>query len=290
MPRKTSLSEFQSAISAAVMRPLGSGEMMRRENRPIADAFIKPNDRLTASDRLQIYNQQYWWRLLGSFGEDFRGLRAVLGERRFDKLAAAYLDDIGSQSWNLRDLGSKLVDYLRKNPSLSAPFTDLAIDMASVEWARVVAFDGTQNPPLDGARFSRRKPERMILGLQPYLTLVELNHPVDHLLRRLKRSEQASASNAVAANRPRRRVRLSAKRSPEPIHLAVHRVDLSVYYKRLDPEAYHLLVALRSGLPLGDACEIAFGQSTATPEKISGKVQTWFAAWMGFGWLCEPAR
>ena len=33
----------------------------------VAAQFIKPNDRLTSFERLQIYNQQYWWRLLGSF-------------------------------------------------------------------------------------------------------------------------------------------------------------------------------------------------------------------------------
>ena len=46
-----------------------------------AASYIKPNDRLTSFERLEIYNRQYWFRVLGSMVEDFPGLRAVLGER-----------------------------------------------------------------------------------------------------------------------------------------------------------------------------------------------------------------
>ncbi|RYD30516.1 MAG: DUF2063 domain-containing protein, partial [Verrucomicrobiaceae bacterium] len=261
MPRGTSLSEFQAAIAGAVMRPLGSGDLMRRENRPTADAFIKPNDRLTASDRLQIYNQQYWWRLLGSFAEDFRGLRAVLGERRFDRLATAYLHDCGSMSWNLRDLGARLCPYLEEHTALTAPFTALALDMARTEWARIVAFDGETRPLLDPRKFSRRPPAKMTLGLQPYITLLELHHPADHLLKRLKRSEGAAASNAVTGGLRPRKVRLTSKPLAAPLYLAVHRLDLLVYYKRLEPEAFHLLTALSGGIPLQDACGLAFARS-----------------------------
>src|SRR6267378_4030914 len=86
------LEALQRAITGALMKPLNADESMTPANRAVAEKFIKPNDRLTAFERLQIYNQQYWWRLLGAFAEDFRGLRAVLGERKFDKLAIAYVE------------------------------------------------------------------------------------------------------------------------------------------------------------------------------------------------------
>jgi len=44
-----------------------------------AARYIKPNDRLTSFERLEIYNRQYWFRVLGGLAEDFPGLRAVLG-------------------------------------------------------------------------------------------------------------------------------------------------------------------------------------------------------------------
>ena len=277
-------------MAAAVMRPLGAGDSMRKENRGAANEWIKPNDRLTSSDRLEIYNQQYWWRLLGSFADDFPGLRAVLGERKFDKLAVSYLTDHGSMSWSLRDLGGGLEAHLIAHPELIAPHHQLALEMTRVEWARIVAFDGEQKPLLDAEKFVRRKPEKMTLGVQPYVALLELSYPIDHLLRRLKRSENAPASNAMSGGVKERKFRLAAKPLPGPIYLAIHRLELSVYYKRLDRETFLLLSALRDGHALEPACELAFAESVDAPEIISEKVRTWFAAWMGFGWLCERGR
>ncbi len=280
------------------MRPLTRDDGMQRNwtdgsaTSEVAAQFIRPNDRLDSFDRLQIYNQQYWWRLLGNFAEDFRGLRAVLGQRQFDKLAVAYLDHCGSQSWTLRDLGSRLEEFLRAHPELTAPQTELALDMVRVEWARTVAFDEAEKPPLPANKVHNIPPELLRLGLQPYIVLLELNHPIDHLLGKLKRRseiETGSVSNAVSGVRARARRRLTARPSRSPIYLAVHRHKFSVYYKRLDPEAFRLLCALRKGAPLDKACEIAFRFSLDSPEAMAGKVQSWFAAWMSFGWLTRPS-
>lgn len=272
------------------MRPLGPGDTMRRENRAVAEGLVKPNDRLSSTERLQIYNQQYWWRLAGSFAEDFRGLRAVLGERKFQRLSTAYLHDAGSRSWNLRDLGSRLVDYLGAHPGGIEPYGRLAIEMAKVEWARVVAFDGGQWPLLDPVAFAKLRPARMKLALQPYLSLLELEYPVDRLLRRLKRTESAAASNAVSEGARPRRLRLIAGPAPAPVHLVVHRLEGSVYYKRIEAPAYRLLESLQRGLCLEAACGIAFAGSGESTDEIAAEVRGWFTAWMSFGWLCDAGR
>jgi len=36
----------------------------------VAAEFIKPNDRLSSFERLEIYNRQYWFRVLASLDED----------------------------------------------------------------------------------------------------------------------------------------------------------------------------------------------------------------------------
>jgi hypothetical protein len=286
-------------MARAVMRPLTRSDGMQREwtdgsaTTEVAEQFIKPNDRLDSFQRLEIYNQQYWWRLLGNFAEDFRGLRAVLGDAQFDRLAVAYLHDYGSTSWTLRNLGSQLERFVRERPEFTAPHTSLAIDMVRVEWAGTIAFDEAEKPPLPPEEIRDIPPQLLRLGLQPYLVLVELRHPVDKLLGKLKRQgeiETASLSNAVSSGRPRRRGRLAARPQTKPIYLAVHRQNFSVYYKRLEAEAYRLLSALRVGEPLEHACVVACDGSIDSPELIACKMQSWFAEWMSFGWLTEPAR
>jgi len=283
-----SLVEIQRAITSTLFRPLMSDETMQPVGGAVAERFIKPNDRLTAFERLQIYNQQYWWRLLGSFGEDFRGLRAVLGETKFDRLAVAYLEARGSRSWNLRDIGSQLVAFLEAHPALTRPRSELALDVARVEWARVLAFDDPEKPVLTAKQIARMPADRLRLGLQPYISLLELHHPVDEMMRTLKRTEIAAVSNAVSATHTRRSRTLTARRSRTPIHLAVHRVNFAVYYKRLDPEAYQILLALRSGATLDQACAAAFADSKEPPEQSAARIQEWFARWMEFGWFCKP--
>lgn len=277
------------------MRPLRRDEGMQtawKDGTPAAEVaarIIKPNDRLTSFERLQIYNQQYWWRLLGTFGEDFWALRAVVGARKFDRLAVAYLESHGSQNWTMRDLGKGLESFLRAHPELIAPHDRLALDVVQVEWARVVAFDEPGEPVLQPQKIAALPPDRLRIGLQPYLTLLALAHPVDDLLRNFKERqiETGAFSNAVATARPRRRGRIAARPSRRPVHLAVHRHQLAVYYKRLDPEAYRLLLALRDSATLADACDSAFAGSRDLPATSAEKIQRWFAEWMQLGWLCR---
>ncbi len=284
------LAELQRAITGALMKPLTADEEIQPSNAAVAERFIKPNDRLTALERLQIYSQQYWWRLLGAFGEDFSGLRAVLGEKKFDRLATAYLEEHGSVSWTLRNLGSQLTAFLEKNPKLTEPSTALALDVARVEWARVLAFDEPARKVVAPEKFARTPADRLRLGLQPYIVLLELSHPVDELMRRLKHTEFSAVSNAVAASENHKRARVTVRRSRQPVFLAVHRLENSVYFKRHDREAHTLLLALRDGATLGAACETAFADTTEAPEQCATKIREWFSRWAEFGWFCEPAR
>ena len=68
------LASLQREMAAAVMQPLTKDENMRAsasDGRPMAEvaaSFIAPNSRLTAFERLEIYNRQYWFRVLGRIG------------------------------------------------------------------------------------------------------------------------------------------------------------------------------------------------------------------------------
>src|ERR1039457_1546134 len=103
----------------AVRQPLTVSEGMRQRTRDgrslrrVAEEIIKPNDRLTSFERLEIYNRQYWFRVLAALAEDFEGLRMIIGDRQFEKLSTAYVQDCPSQSFTLRNLGSRLEGWLR---------------------------------------------------------------------------------------------------------------------------------------------------------------------------------
>ena len=292
------LAQIQHKMARAVMAPLAPGYRMRRHSptggsmERYAAAFIKPNDRLTSFERLELYNRQYWFRVLTCMSDDFPGIRALLGEKRFDKLAEAYLTDCPSRSFTLRNLGSRLPAWIEKHQSFVRPYARAALDMARLEWAQVVAFDGPHEEPLQPQDLVERFDPAMKLRLQPYITLLALHYPVDDLLLEVnKDSEDAeAASNAFTGRRKRASIRRFRRLKPQPIFLAVHRHDDSVYFRRLEPEAWRLLHALHDGKSISTAVGEAFRKSAMPSAERAETVREWFELWAALGWFCRPAR
>jgi len=280
-------------MATAVMRPLTRGDSMQRkwlDGRPtkkIAEGFIKPNDRLTSFERLEIYNRQYWFRVRNCFYEDYLGLRAILGDKKFERLADAYLAKFPSQSFTLRNLGSRLVKFLEVNPKLTSPHSQLALDLARLEWAHTEAFDNEAKPSLQMDELLDAKPAKLRLKLQPHLMLLKLENEVDNFLIELKRNSglRSEASNAMEQNHRAKKTKVARGLKRKTNFLAVHRRDDLIYYKRLEPGQFRLLFALQNGATLEKACAELVGL------KISGDlgetIQKWFASWAALGWFCR---
>ena len=290
------LRELQRTMASALFRPLNPRWGMQKiwvDGRPTKDVvaeFIKPNDRLTSFERLEIYNRQYWFRLLDCLHDDYPGLRAILGTKKFTRLTTAYLARYPSNSYTLRDLGDRLEQFIREEPSLAAPREHLAIDMVRFEWAQVVAFDGPSKRAVTEDDVLAMPPEQLTLGVQPYLSLLSLDYAVDDFLIAVKQNEEqtlrAEASNAIhSAPRGSRRkpVRLPRKKK---IYLAVHRYENMVYSKRLQPEEFQVVTAIARGETVAAACEEALRQSTKTDVNWSDTIKGWFDIWTALGWFC----
>ena len=292
-----SLLDIQRRMARAVMTPLTPSERMRskapdgRSLRKVAADIIKPNDRLTSFERLEIYNRQYWFRLLSAFAEDFGGLRAVLGERRFDALAKAYLVDCPSRSFTLRNLGSQLESWLRKNKKWAGTRFALALDMVRLEWADVDAFDGKAETALKPEDIAGADPAKLKLRLQPYIHLLDLHYPVDDLLLEVRNDDDVDfASNAFNERRKHKRVLAVAKLKPATIFLAVHRIENSVYFRRLEREEFAILKELRAGKTLNRAIESGLRKSSIAMEGRPSQIQQWFQTWATMGWFCRSER
>jgi hypothetical protein len=287
------LRSFQRLMAAAVVRPLDADNNLQSkwiDGRPmgeVAAEFIKPNDRLSSFERLELYNQMYWYRIFEAIRDDCPGLQAALGGERFERLAKAYLTQFPSRSFTLRNLSSRLADFIRENPRLTAPRTSLAIEIAQFEWAQTVAFDGESRPVIAAAAFARTPPGRLRLGVQPYVTLLSLRYPIDAYVISVKRRDamRSEASNTpdskIAARRKVARARIPlASRT----HVAVHRHNNSLFYKRLEPAAFRILEALSGGSTLSVA--LAAGGPKVTPAKM----RDWFTSWTALGWFCAPGN
>src|ERR1700730_4008363 len=73
----------------------------------------------------------------------------------------------------------------------------------------------------------------------------------------------------------------------EKVWLAVHRHDNSLYYKRLEPEAFKILTAIAGGSPVEDACEKSIAGSERDEIDWAVQIKEWFNAWGALGWFCR---
>ena len=289
-----SLAQIQREMARSVMTPLTANDDMRRESldgksmERVAQSFIAPNSLLSAFERLEIYNRQYWYRVLGALVEDFPALRSVIGARAFEAMSVAYLAEHPSRSFTLRNLGSHLAEWLKKNPQFAGRRARLAQDVARVEWAFVEAFDQAEHDPLTLEQIATLDSASR-LSLQPHLRLIELEFPVDDLVLNLHKREKRQTSEAGmqhqdGADAPARLPVLRRKQT----WLAAHRVDYAVYYLRLKRGEFHTLSAIREGRPLADAIEAGITIARVPGARKPRLVRQWFTNWAELGWICAP--
>jgi len=290
------LGDLQRAMWALISRPLTAGNRMARRGpggvatAELAGRIARPNDRLTSLERLEIYSRMYWFRVLDSLYEDCPGLRAVLGDRRFMRLAEAYLVTYPSRSYTLRNLPDRLARFIGEEPRWTHPHTAICRDLARFEWARIEVFDSAARPVFTTDDLLDADPARLRLGLQPYLQLLELDYPLDDFLIAVKQRAELSrgeASNTALGGRRVARARPVPRPRRAPTWLAVHRLDGRTYYKRLEPAAYRILVALRAGRTLARALAAGIPPAGGAGRDWPAKVQAWFRNWMELGWFCR---
>jgi hypothetical protein len=255
------LLQIQRQMAHSLLQPLGSGTEA---------GYLKPNDRLTAAERLEIYARSYWFRLLDCLYDDFPGLRALLGQKAFHEMSRCYLAECPSRSFTLRNLGARLEGWLWRHPEHAGKNPDLALDMVRLEWAHVEAFDNASEKVLGPEDLLEIGPD-FRCRIQPYVRLLSLRYPADDL--RLRVNDQKKRLPRVR---------------PQQIYVAVHRLDYTDYYRRLAPEEHRLLSALSVGKPIGQAIGSAFENSSVVDP--AALLEQWFGAWCQLGWLCRPKR
>ena len=147
-------------------------------------------------------------------------------------MCKAYLVDCPSTSFTLRNLGAKTRGWLRAHPKWAGRTSDVT----PPQMGRHRSVNGK-------ARESRVAYRRtcgaaggdLRLQLQPYVRLLDLHYPVDDLLLAMRKDDEDTdfASNAFQERRKRKHIRAVAKLKQGVVFLVVHRIDNSVYFRRI---------------------------------------------------------
>jgi hypothetical protein len=243
----SSLASTQRLMALSMMRPLTAAESADGEPSAVRDAIFestaqtlfKPSWSLAPADRLEIYNKQYWFRILDSMLEDFPAVHAILGAEKFDQLIFAYVSAHPSTTYTLRDLGGSLPGFILQHPELTGKDTMLCHQMCLFEWGAVEAFDRKRYPTIPANAIASGNPDALVLTLQPFISLIETDYALDDFAISLdKHSAQHGISTAQAGRDQKKKKTKRPKK--EHVFLVIHRQKNSVYYKRVNQEQFKL--------------------------------------------------
>lgn len=262
------------------------------------DALIDGGPGMTPADRLDIYANMYFFRLLDCLKEDFPNLLEATGAARFHNLVTDYLLAWPSEHPSLRYVGRRLPDFLAAH-ALGRDCPALA-DLARLEWARADLFDAADCPALTREHLAALSPDEagdIRLRLIPAATLLTLGHDAPRLWRALKdrsgaRPEHAAradsggcgaeASAAVAAG-PTCAHESAADAPPLPesaqrrTRVRVWRQGFAVFHRPMSDDEAESLEAIRSGEPFGRIAQrLSAGRSEKqATELVGGMLQSW---------------
>jgi len=135
------LRELQEAFWRSLTRVAATGE------RPPADpallAVLSSPPPLAPAERVRIYADMYYLRLLDVLREGFPRVCALLGEEAFERLGGLYLARHPSTDPSVRHVGGAFAAFLG-----TEPVPAYLADLARLEWARLEVFDAPDAPVL----------------------------------------------------------------------------------------------------------------------------------------------
>lgn len=280
-----SLREEQEWFGSIIGRPIDienrinsvspSGQSMEME----AAKHIAPSRTLQPIQRIQIYNQQYWWRLLNTLHDSFPLAVRLLGYFNFNQMIAfPYLIKYPPNHWSLNLLGNRLVKWCEED----YPFENkqLIKDALELDWAFAFSFTCGSLAPLTPDQLKDSEDAEAIfnktLYIQPFISLFD--HEYDLFNYRIDLLKQ-NADFWIKHELP------FLDRSERHYHVLYRNKDQDISWKKISYAEYFILSQFQKGISLDHVCELLEDQEAIDYEKAAESLQQWFHEWSQREWL-----
>lgn len=258
------------------MNPISpSGVSMEEE----ASEHIAPSPTLRPAQRIQIYNQQYWWRLLNTLHESFPFTMRLFGYFDFNRIIGIpYLAKYPPRHWSLALLGDRLSKWCLEE--YQAADSKLVSQAAELDWAFSESFTARELSPLTAEMLS--KPEDLeeifekTVFIQPHIHLFEYDYDLfRYRIEFLKQDPEYWMHNEFPV--------LDRSR---PFYYALFRTMTNdISWKEISLGEYLILSRFQKGASINSICEWLEDQEPAVYEAAAESLQLWFHEWAQRGWL-----
>jgi len=247
------------------------------------ETVVTASSKQTSLERIGIYANAYYARLLECLSEEFPALVCAMGKTAFGAFSMEYLQEYHPSSYTLCDLGANFPQFLRENKPQTeeneVDWTDLLIEIATLERVYSEVFDGPgieQKALLTEETLNSIKPEEwpeISLKMAPCFRLMQFQFPVHDFI-----------SNARKGNTPQ---------IPEQqvTYLAITRRNYIVRREAISQAEFFLLSKLQAGLNVGDAITLFAESDLMEPEELGLKLHEWFKRWTTAAFfidVCKP--
>jgi len=245
------------------------------------ERVVLPSVKRTSIQRLEVYANAYYARLLECLQNVFPVLTKTLGEELFHQFALHYLQRYPPTSYTLDRLADHFVQHLEETRPAddnaahegTPAWPDFIIDLARLEWHIDQVFDGPgleERSPLTPARLRGINPDdwpqaRLIVA--PCLRLLSFRFPVNDFFSAVRSDEHSPLPQ------------------PRPQFVALTRRDYVVRRIELTQTQHDLLLALTGGTPVGEAIARA-AAGVDDMEEFSVALGAWFQEWAA-AWMFE---
>lgn len=277
------LDQIQRWMQSVIMHPGGVTEGVAspeaRKHLEVSpaglDEVIAPSRALDSTQRLEIYVDAYFERLLECLREEFLATHQAMGDDLFHAVAFGHLQQYPSRSYTLSQLGARFPDYLAESrlhargaPEGSPPsWSDFVIELASFERTQREVFDGPgierQSPALmaELAKIPADRWGALRLKAAPCLRVRSYEHTVD------------TYWLAVCDGRP--------LPSMEPCRrqIAIHRRGFALERHELTAAQCLLLQHLIEGQSLAAAIEATAATLSTDDGAWQSELGDWFRIW-----------
>jgi len=265
--RPPTLAETQARFHRLVTAPESVAKTLAREGLGALeiDAWIRGDPELTATERLDVYANMYFFRLLEVLRVDYPRLLANVGDDAFHDLVTDYLAAHPPTRPSVRDAGEHLPAFLRTH-ALATERPWLA-ELALLERARTEVFDARDDLLLDVATVRGLPPDRVAsleLRLVAAHRVLELTSDAGRAWR-----DPDTSRAPLAADAPERR----------PWIVWRGREVTVVHHRPLDPDERRLFSDLQCGVRFDHLCEaLAVGRTDAEAvTAAAGLLGRWLA-------------
>ncbi len=237
-PTNPGLKALQALLYRLITAPEGvaAGLAAERASGPeVLDHLIESDDRLSATERLEIYANAYFYRILDCLKEDFPATLATLGADDFHNLITAYLIEYPPTEPSISYVGRHLAEFLRhRSMRATVERWPFIAELARLERTLIEIFHAAEAEPLDAGTIRSVAPDdwpALAMRTHPALAIVDCQWRVDELLGEVQ-------GGAGEGDRP-----LGAP-AHAPVSVLVWRQNSRVHYRALErPERAALEVA-----------------------------------------------